>query len=60
MDEGPHALGDVGLVEERPPVALFRDDLVQLLDLVADPDLEGIGLQDACVTDGFHGGTPIC
>ena len=53
-DEVLHALGDVGLLEERRAVALGGDQLVELLDLVAELDRQRIGLKLAGVADGFH------
>ena len=36
------------------PVALGGDQLIELLDLVAELDREGIGLKLAGIADGFH------
>ena len=53
-DEVLHALGDVGLLEEGRPVTLGADQLIELLDLVAELDGQGIRLELAGVADGFH------
>jgi hypothetical protein len=50
-----HALGDVGLLEELAAIAFRRDQLVKLLDLVAELDAERIGLQLAGISNGLHG-----
>ena len=42
-DEVLHALGDVGLLEERRAVAFGSDQLVELLDLVAELDDSALG-----------------
>ena len=43
-DEVLHALGDEGLLEELGAVAFRGDELIKLLDLVAELDRERIGL----------------
>ncbi len=39
-------------------VALVADQLVELLDLVAELDREGVGLELAGIADGLHGTLP--
>src|SRR5205823_5228386 len=53
-DEVLHALRDEGLLEKRGPVALGVNQLVELLDLVAEFDRQRVGLKPAGVADGFH------
>ena len=53
-DQVLHALRDVRLLEERRAIALGGDQLVELLDLVAELDRQGIRLKLAGVADGFH------
>lgn len=53
-DQVPHALGDVGPLEKSASVALQIDQLVKLLNLVAQPDLQSVGLKLAGVLDRFY------
>ena len=53
-DEVLHALRDVRLLEEGRAVALGGDQLVELLDLVAELDRQRIGLELAGIANGFH------
>jgi hypothetical protein len=47
-------LGDGGPSEKRGAVAFGVDDLVELLDLVAEFDGQRVGLKLTGVADGFH------
>ena len=53
-DQVLHALGDVRLLEERRAIAFGRDQLVELLDLVAELDRQRVWLKLAGVADGLH------
>ena len=53
-DQVQHALRDVGAFEERSPIILVTDQRVELLDLVAQSDREGLGVEFARVPDGLH------
>ena len=55
-DQILHALGDVRLLEKRRPITLGSDQLVELLDLVAELDRQRVRLKLAGVADGFHSG----
>jgi hypothetical protein len=54
-DEVLHAPGNVGLLKELNAVALRRDQVIKLLDLVTELDAEGIGLKLAGIANGLHG-----
>jgi hypothetical protein len=53
-DQVLHSLGDVRLLEEDGAFSLCRDQLIKLLDLVAELDGQRIRLKLAGVADGFH------
>ena len=53
-DEVLHAIGDVSLGEEGRALTLGGNQAVKLLYLVAQGDREGIILENAGVSDGFH------
>src|SRR5216684_5504595 len=53
-DQVLHALGDVSFLEESGSIALGCDQLIELLDLVAELDGQRIGLKLTRVADGFH------
>ena len=53
-DQVLHALRDVRLLEEGSAVAFGGDQLVELLDLIAELDRERVRLKLAGVADGFH------
>ena len=53
-DQVLHALGDVGLLEEGRAISLRGDQLVELLDLVAELDRQRIRLQLAGISDCLH------
>ena len=53
-DEVLHTLSDVRLLEEGRAIALGGDQLIELLDLIAELDRERIVLKLAGVADGFH------
>ncbi len=53
-DQVLHTLGHVGALEEGDAIAFVTDQFVELFDLVAHPDGEGVRLQGAGVTNGFH------
>jgi hypothetical protein len=53
-DEVLHTLGDVRLLEELGAVAFRGDQLVKLLDLVAELDGQRSGLKLTGITDGLH------
>src|ERR1035441_4807160 len=49
-----HALRDLGLLEELGAIAFGGDQLVELLDLVAELDRKRVGLEFASISDGFQ------
>jgi hypothetical protein len=53
IDEVLHTLGDLRLGEEGRPVPFDLDQLVELLDLVAELDRERVRLELAGVADRF-------
>jgi hypothetical protein len=53
-DQILHALGDVRLLEEGFAIPLSVNQLIQLLDLIAESDLEGVGLELTGIAHGFH------
>src|SRR5688572_14050771 len=53
-DQVLHALGDVRLLEERRAISLGRNQLIKLLDLIAELDGECIRLKLACVAYCLH------
>src|ERR1035441_10616755 len=53
-DEVLHALRDLGLLEELGAIAFGGDQLVELLDLVAELDRKRVGLEFASISNGFQ------
>jgi len=53
-DEVLHALGDVGLLKEGVTIAFSGDQLVELLNLVAELYGQRIRLKDTRIANGLH------
>jgi len=49
----------MGLGEERRAIAFGADPLIQLLDLVAQANRQGVGPPLAALADGLHGLNPF-
>ena len=58
-DQILHALGYVCLLEEGFPLALDVNQLIELLDLIAEFDCQGVILYFTGIADGFHLGSPF-
>jgi hypothetical protein len=58
-DQILHALGDVGLGEESVAIPLAMNQLIELLDLIAESDRQGVGLELTGVADGFPPATVL-
>jgi len=54
-DQVLHALGNVRFLEESRAIALGGDQFVQLFNLIAELDRQGVGLERAGVADSLHG-----
>ena len=57
-DKIMHSLSDVRLFEERRSITFGGDQLVELFDLVAELDREGVGLELTSVANSFHAHFP--
>ncbi len=57
-DEVLHALSNVSPLVEGRSIPFGGDQLVELLNLIAELDRESVVLKLACIADGFHARFP--